>query len=140
MSQYRVGYLIKLISNKLRAKADANLRQHNLTLVQSGVLLYLGKHGGKAPQKEIEEYLGVSHATVCGLISRMERNGHLRTFTDTKDRRIRIVSLTDQAKAITAHLDSNIQQNEKAMLNGLDENQIQQLQEYLTIILNNIDP
>ena len=100
MPQKDIGYLIKNINDKLKVKADADLKNSNLTLAQSRVLAFLDSRGGQATQKEIEVYLEVSHPTVVGIISRMEQNGHLRCRVDETDKRNKIVALTEQAKAL----------------------------------------
>ena len=82
MEEKDIGYLIKNINDKLKVKADADLKHSNLTLAQSRVLAFLDRRGGQATQKEIEVYLEVSHPTVVGIISRMKQNGHLRCWVD----------------------------------------------------------
>ena len=66
MEQYPIGCLLKMITDKIKIQADANLAQHDLTLTQSRVLGYLARNGGTATQKEIEGFLQVSHPTVAG--------------------------------------------------------------------------
>ena len=75
MEQYPIGCLLKMITDKIKIQADANLAQHDLTLTQSRVLGYLARNGGTATQKEIEGFLQVSHPTVAGVIGRMEQKG-----------------------------------------------------------------
>lgn len=65
MEQYPIGCLLKMITDKIKIQADANLAQHDLTLTQSRVLGYLARSGGTATQKEIEGFLQVSHPTVA---------------------------------------------------------------------------
>ena len=84
MPQKDIGYLIKNINDKLKVKADADLKHNKLTLAQSRVLTFLDSRGGQATQKEIEVYLEVSHPTVVGIISRMEQNGHLRCWVERR--------------------------------------------------------
>ena len=68
MPKKDVGYLIKYINDKLKVKADAELKQYNLTLTQSRVFAFLNSCGGQATQKEIEVFLEVSHPTVVGIV------------------------------------------------------------------------
>ncbi len=76
---------IKYISDKVRQKADNNLKDHNLTLSQVRVLRFLTCVGGSCSQKEIEDYLQVSHPTVVGIVSRMEQSGFLQTCFGLQD-------------------------------------------------------
>ena len=54
MPRKDIGYLIKNINDKLKVKADADLKHSNLTLAQSRVLTFLASQDGQATQKEIE--------------------------------------------------------------------------------------
>ena len=81
MLQKDIGYLIKNINDKLKVKADADLKHSKLTLAQSRVLAFLDSQGGQATQKEIEVYLEVSHPTVVGIIS--EIFIHIKRHTAT---------------------------------------------------------
>ena len=139
MPQKDIGYLIKNINDKLKVKADADLKHSNLTLAQSRVLAFLDSRGGQATQKEIEVYLEVSHPTVVGIISRMEKNGHLRCWVDETDKRNKIVALTEQAKALGEEMEQRISANEKMLLASLSEADIKKLKQMLLIIYNNLE-
>lgn len=139
VSQKDIGYLIKNINDKLKVKADADLKHSNLTLAQSRVLAYLDSRGGQATQKEIEVYLEVSHPTVVGIISRMEQNGHLRCWVAETDKRNKIVALTEQAKTLGEEMEQRILANEKMLLTSLSEADIEKLKQMLLIIYNNLE-
>lgn len=139
MPQKDIGYLIKNINDKLKVKADADLKHSNLTLAQSRVLAFLDSRGGQATQKEIEVFLEVSHPTVVGIISRMEQNGHLRCWVDKKDKRNKIVALTEQAKALGEEMEQRILANEKMLLASLSDADIKKLKQMLLIIYNNLE-
>lgn len=139
MEEKDIGYLIKNINDKLKAKADADLKHSNLTLAQSRVLAFLDRRGGQATQKEIEVYLEVSHPTVVGIISRMKQNGYLRCWVDETDKRNKIVALTEQAKALGEEMEQRILANEKMLLASLSEADIKKLKQMLLIIYNNLE-
>ena len=134
MVEKDIGYLIKNINDKLKVKADADLKHSNLTLAQSRVLAFLDRRGGQATQKEIEVYLEVSHPTVVGIISRMKQNGHLRCWVDETGKRNKIVALTEQAKALGEEMEQRISANEKMLLASLSEADIKKLKQLLLII------
>lgn len=130
--------MIKSINDKIKIKADNDLRTHNLTLSQSRVLIYLTHNGGQATQKEIEDFLEVSHPTVVGIVSRMEKNGFLDCRPDTLDRRNKLVCLTEHARGTGEDMDSVIGSMEKKMLGPLSDEQVEQLTSMLEIISRNI--
>lgn len=139
MPQKDIGYLIKNINDKLKVKADVDLKHSNLTLAQSRVLAFLDSRGGQATQKEIEVYLEVSHPTVVGIISRMEQNGHLKCWVDETDKRNKIVALTDQAKALGKDMEQRLLANEKKLLASLSEDDIKKLKQMLLTMYNNLE-
>ena len=50
MEQFQIGCLLKMITDKIKMRADADLAQQGLTLTQSRVLGYLARNGGQATQ------------------------------------------------------------------------------------------
>lgn len=134
---HHIGYLIKSINDKLKIKADEDLKSHNLTLSQSRIVLLLSKKHGGATQKDIEDELGVSHPTVVGLVSRMEQNGIVYTFFDNKSRS-KIVKLTEQAIPLSKDMEETISKSDNEMLNGLSDSEIEQIEKSLKIILKNL--
>lgn len=133
-----VAYLIKNINDKLKVKADADLKRYNLTFTQSRVFAFLNGKGGQATQKEIELFLEVSHPTVVGIVSRMEQNGYVTTWLDDKDKRNKIVKLTKQAEEIGIDMEQNMLENEKMLLAPLSAEESERLKEMLTAIYNNL--
>ena len=134
----KVGYMLKQISDKLKVTADASLKDKNLTFSQARVLQYISSVGGKASQKSIEEYLDVAHPTVVGIVTRMEKSGFFVTYTDQSDKRNKIVELTDQARRISVELFKDIAAHEDMLLEGLTEDDIENLLRMLNIIHDNI--
>lgn len=136
--KHRIGYQFKLISDKLKVHADADLKNQGLTLAQSRVLTFLNEQDGIATQKEIEDYLQVSHPTVVGLVSRMEQNELVETWFDPENRRNKMVRLTEKSKKIGENMDEVTEQHDKALLNGLSEQEQTELNRMLNIILKNL--
>ena len=134
-----IGYLIKNINDKMKVKADADLKRYNLTLAQSRVLAFLNSRGGQATQKEIEIFLEVSHPTVVGIVSRMEHNGHVVSRMDEKDKRNKIIELTQLALEMGADMERNIKRNEEKMLSSLSASDAERLRDMLTTIYNNLE-
>lgn len=138
MDSQHIGYLLKAINDKLKLNADQDLKTHNLTFSQSRVLAFLNSKGGLATQKEIEAFLEVSHPTVVGIVSRMEQNNHVTTWIDPENRRNKMVQLTDTAHLIGKNMDQMINVQEKAMLNGLTAEQVNELRKMLMVIYQNL--
>lgn len=134
-----VGYLIKQITDKLKVSVDASLKTRNLTLAQARVLEYISDKGGKVTQKAIEEYLDVSHPTVVGIVTRMEKNGYLVCYVDREDKRNKIVELTEQAVRISHEIQGERIAQEEKILTGLTEEDIENLRRMLSVIRKNVE-
>ena len=132
-----VGYLIKGINDKLKVKADAELKQYNLTMAQCRVLTYLSSQGGQTTQKEIEVFLNVSHPTVVGIVSRMEQNGYV-TCWPCEDGRNKYVKLTAQAEAIDRDMQENMHANEEMLLAPLSPEEREQLRDLLLTVAEHL--
>lgn len=103
------------------------------------MLTFLDDNGGEATQKEIEEFLQVSHPTIVGVVSRMENNGFLITWLDPSDRRNKIVKLTDKSISVVKEIKNLIRLQDEKMLHTLTQEQIKTLEETLKIICKNLD-
>lgn len=134
-----IGYQFKIINDRIKARADADLKTHDLTLTQTRVLGFLAESGGQATQKEIEADLQVSHPTVVGIISRMEQKSFLCTWTDPMDRRNKIVRLTDKAIKLDREIDATVAMQDEMLLRGLSEQQVDELRNCLARIVRNLE-
>ena len=132
-----VGYLIKSINDKLKVRADAELKQYHLTMSQSRVLVYLRSQGGQATQKENETFLDVAHPTVVGLVSRMEQNGYV-TCWPCEDGRNKYVKLTPQAEAIDKDMQRNQLENEERLLAPLSPEERERLRDLLLTVAEHL--
>lgn len=132
-----VGYLIKRINDKLAARADAELKQFDLTMSQCRVFLYLSSRGGQATQKEIETFLDVAHPTVVGLVSRMEQNGYV-TCWPCEDGRNKNVKLTEQAEALDKDMKQNRLESEQMLLSPLSPEEREQLRKLLITVAEHL--
>ena len=119
---YLCGALIKQIHDELEKKANALLRQQDLTLSQMNVLMELEA----APDhhlslKELEGLLHVAQSTAAGIVVRLEQKGFVESFADENDRRVKKVSITPAGLACCQNASSNVKDMESQLLSGLTE-------------------
>lgn len=139
MKKKSIGGMIKYISDKVRQKADNNLKDHNVTLSQVRVLNFLWRENGSCSQKQIEDFLQVSHPTVVGLVSRMEQSGYIQTSVSPDDKRNKIVTVTDSGMSLACELCRYMEDIDKRMLVGLTDEQQEQLADMLYIVAQNFE-
>lgn len=133
-----IGMLLKQINDKLKITADNSLKESGLTISQTRVMQIIHEKGGEITQKEIEISLQVSHPTVVGIVSRLEKNGYLSCRVDECDRRNKIVSVTDKARQIEKMMYDGRRNVEKRLLKGLSEKEISELRRMLEILYDNM--
>ena len=139
MVNQNIGFLIKVISDRMKALGDNDLREHDLTFSQTQVLAAIEHEGGTVAQKEIEKILDVSHPTIVGLINRLQDKGFVTCETDETDRRSKIVTLTPKAVSLGRMMREKRDQSERGMLEGFSDEEIEQLNVLLRKLYGNME-
>lgn len=133
-----IGFLIKQIADRIQAQVDAELKCSELTYSQFHVLAYLAHHDMAASQKEIEEFLGVSHPTVVGLIARLESKGFVETAVDENDKRKKRIRMTDKAVKLGESMRGSHAGFEEKLRSGLSGEEAAELIRLLSIVYGNL--
>lgn len=110
-SYYSCGALLKQIHDIMEKNANNVLREQDLTISQSGVLVLLDEKEGKtASFKELEKDFGVSQPTMVGILNRLVQKDLVEVLTDSEDKRIKKAHLTqkgaDKCKEGYKHMNS----------------------------------
>ena len=117
---YSCGALLKQIHDIMEKNANNVLREQELTISQSGVLVLLDEKEGKtASFKELEKDFGVSQPTMVGILNRLVQKDFVEILTDSEDKRIRKAHLTqkgaDKCKEGYKHMNSAEEQLLKSL-------------------------
>lgn len=115
---------IHAVAQSLDSLRDESLEQHGISQGKLYVLGYLlnGDLMGheKPSPSEIAEGLGVTPATVTGLLDGLERDGFIERHPHPQDRRALTIQMTDKSKRfLDDYLPSQSRQL-RAWLSGLD--------------------
>lgn len=119
---YLCGALIKQIHDEIEKKANALLRQQDLTLSQMNVLMELETAPShQLTLKELESLLHVAQSTAAGIVVRLEQKSFVESFTDANDRRVKKVSITPTGMECCKNAASDVKDMEAQLLSGLTE-------------------
>lgn len=119
---YLCGALIKQIHDEIEKKANALLRQQDLTLSQMNVLMELEAAAShQLSLKELEGLLHVAQSTAAGIVVRLEQKGFVECFTDENDRRVKMVSITAAGMVCCQNATSDVRDMETQLLSGLTD-------------------
>ena len=136
-----IGLLLKKISEKMERRANDKREESGVTFSQGKVLWYLHTYGKKEPVtlRDIERYFDVSHATVSGLVSRLEEKGFVRAESDKNDRRAKNVSITETAEEMFREMKAQQRETEETLLKGFSDEERRVFKGYLKRIYANLE-
>ncbi len=116
------GLLFKQIHDALEKRINNEMRTRELTFAQVRVLHVLYEKEDKTHSlKELERILGVAQSTCAGIVSRLVQKNMVECFTDPDDKRVKIVRITPEGERCCAASQSNLDQTERTILNGISE-------------------
>ena len=95
-------------------------------------------HNPCSSQVELAEKFEVSAAAIAVSLKKLEEGGYIVRQTNTEDNRINQVSITDKGKSVIRQSLHIFQEADRGFLNGLDDNQLQQLRSYLEQMYENV--
>lgn len=98
----RVFFRLYQCANMLHKTGSRAVEAHGLTTQQWAVLGALSREKVRDGMSigDLARYLMVSRQNLSGLISRMERDGHVCVAPDGRDRRSRLVTMTDSGRHV----------------------------------------
>ena len=138
MSEH-VGMYVKKISEKLEKRANANAHKREFTFSQGKVLWYLHKcERENVTMRDIERFLDCSHATVSGLVSRLEEKGLVSIEQSTSDRRAKVVKLTEKEWNNFRAMQAHRREMEALLLQGFSTEERTQFLAYLQRVYQNV--
>ncbi len=98
----RLFFRLYQCANMLHKTGSRAVEAEGLTTQQWAVLgaLSRDKAEGGMSMGDLAKYLMVSRQNLSGLISRMERDGHVAIAPDGRDRRSRLVTMTESGRHV----------------------------------------
>lgn len=139
---HHISYLVKMIADRTDTLFHQKMGPLPVTAPQCRLLMYLDSRGGEpVSQRELERYLGVSHTTVKGLLSRLEEKGYVRTaFDDAADGRVKHAYLTDKYHRSHADARALIDRFDEEFVRGLNAEEQATLRGLLLRVYGNLLP
>lgn len=115
-----IGFLINDISRQSRAIFEREIEAANLgvTAAEARVLAHMARCGATR-QHLLAESLGMTPMSLTGFLDRLAKNGLILRLADPKDRRAKIVTLTDKASDILVQISKAGGRTEQTISEGL---------------------
>lgn len=88
------------------------LAKMELTASQGRIMGYLAHRSEPTCAKDIEEAFQLSHPTISGILSRLEKKGFIRSIPDEQDRRCKRIIMLPKGRACNERIEQAIRENE----------------------------
>lgn len=119
MSHY--GYLFRILSCSISQHITAALGEMELTSAQGHIIGFLAHRETPPCARDLEEHFHLSHPTVSGLLSRLEKKDFIELRPDEIDRRCKRIFLLPKGWDCDERIRGIIDANEERIVQGFTD-------------------
>ena len=132
------GHLIRILHWSTDQSMTNALEAMDLTAAQGHIMGYLSHRPDPPCPREIEEVFHLSHPTVSGLLSRLEKKGFLEFRPDENDRRVKRIYILPKGRQCHETMHRTIEENELRIVQGFTPEEQQQFYSLLERAIHNM--
>ncbi|MCW4153061.1 MULTISPECIES: transcriptional regulator SlyA [Halomonadaceae] len=132
-----IGFRIARLPHLWRSILDRRLAPLGLTQTRWVTLYHLWRLGDGQPQCDLARAIGVEAPSLVRTLSQLEAQGLVERRACDSDRRSKRIHLTDAAMPLLEQIDNVAKEARKEMFEGLSEEDLEQLGEWLERIEQN---
>lgn len=132
------GHRVRILHGCMDQIMSAAVTRMDLTPVQSRVMGYLAHRREPACAKDVEEEFQLSHPTVSGILSRLEKKGFIEFRSDPADRRCKRIYVLEKGNEHIDQIRHVIHENEERIVAGFSEEEKQQFAAFLERAIRNM--
>ena len=122
----------QVYANELNKK----VAQENFSPNEMSVLILLSNNKTINTASQLKVILGVSKGLVSRSVEALAEKGLVDCRQDERDRRIQRIYLTERAQPLVVRMKSEIEKINEAFLDGISQEEIDQMEETMTKILD----
>lgn len=138
-----LGFELRGLNNLIKSVVCRYKQEEDgapLTQFQAGIMGYLFHHQDQPVyQKNIEEEFKVSGATASNTLQVMEKNGFIKRSSVDTDGRLKRITMTETACRRHSMVEEHMQEMDRRMLQGMSEQEQEELFRLLRIIRANLE-
>ena len=136
--QQHYGHQLRILHWQFDQAVSSALAQMDLTAAQGHIMGFLSHRKEPPCSKDIEEAFQLSHPTVSGLLSRLEKKGFIEFRPDPADRRCKRIYMLPKGHACHETMHRIITENEEKVVAGFSEDEKQQCAALLQRAISNM--
>ena len=114
------------------------LETMELTSAQGRIMGFLAHRAEPPCPKDVEEEFQLSHPTVSGLLTRLEKKDFIEILPDEHDRRCKRIHLRPKGRECMENMYQVIQTNETKLVAGFTEAEQEQFADFLKRAITNM--
>ena len=124
--QHHFGHLVNVLHWGTNQVINNALAQMDLTASQGRIMGYLNRCVQPPCARDVEETFQLSHPTVSGILSRLEKKDFIALLPDESDRRIRRIHVRPKGVECHERILAAIRENEQRIVQGFSEDERKQ--------------
>ncbi len=116
MRERHYGPKLRMLFSMIDQQISTSLEDMDLTCSQGHVIGFVIHQQEMPCPKDVEEAFGLSHPTVSGLLSRLEKKGFLELIPDARDRRCKRIRVLPKGRQCMDRLHDAIRAAEETLV------------------------
>lgn len=137
-SLFHYGHMFRLLHCACSQAITAALGEMELTSAQGRVMGFLARRKQPPCARDIEEEFHLSHPTVSGLLSRLEKKNFIEFCPDEKDGRCKRIYISPRGWDCNERIYGIILENEERIVAGFTPQEREQFAALLTRAIRNM--
>lgn len=117
---------------------SAALARLDLTASQGCVMGFLAHRQTPPCARDVEDFLELSHPSVAGILSRLEKKNFIEFRADPQDGRCKRIFLLPKGRECIDAMEHEIRDIENRMVDGFTDAEVQQFHAFLDRAINNM--
>ena len=134
----RYGHLIRILHSCTYQAMTSALADMDLTAAQGRIMGYLAHSAPPPGPRDFEEAFHLSHPTVSGLLSRLEKKDFIALRPDEADRRCKRIYVLPRGRECQETMHRTILANEDRLVQGFTQEEQELFARLLTQAIGNM--
>lgn len=134
-----IWVLMKITEKEIERRLNDKAQDMGLTSSQMQAMHFICRKSGQICQKDMEERFDLTHATVSGIITRLEAKRFIETRPDDADKRRKVIYATEKAFACNDEIHAYIVNSDPQLMNGFSDEEKLLMRKLLWRMLDNLN-
>lgn len=134
----RFGHYFRILHSAMDQTMTGALEELDLTAAQGHIMAFLAFRPEPPCARDIEEAFRLSHPTVSGLLSRLEKKGFIELRPDDHDRRIKRIYILPKGHNVLSTMHQTIERSNQLLVQDFTEEEIALFSDFLSRAAHNI--